>query len=831
MDQLLHGRELLDLPFRVKEHDVRSGQGAAQLQDLLETFLLQSLDLVHCSRQREVHRVLGVELLHVIDLTASIVALSLGHLTEEFLVRLRPLLDGKLSDVDLIVRHFLCNPDNLEAPLLCVRVGHDASLEASVPWIQGRADFLLLDELAQHCDEVPWVEVRHGGGPSCPDAFSAIDQSHRNDGHVPLRLDRLALLGLKLEEWIIVRMENGPSNWLQACVNVPRACVVLATLQARSELTRGNQEVDVVGTDEVLRHANNRSLQGRLSVVVGAVFGNIPSKLCHLHVAPQIALECGIDDLPLSRLEAIHETRDGTHDVVAGETNELLIHEVRVRHGVSGVIHCIAVLVAVDPLLPVICSLLVEGQVDEFIVTSTSPFEEHPVISNVLEVLFALLCSGGTETFVVLCGPSFPSVVLLLPCLVVHNTEELQLLCSLGNFDDGRDELFHETFELEERWPPVLDHVEEQALDVGAIEILVRHNHNATIPQWLHGVIDLLLFEAQDLDHVLDLGVVDGLLEVGISDVQELASEREDSEAVTADDAETSDCQCLCTVSLCEDEGALLGMLGAGQVRIFQLGDPKEAVRFAARLHLALHVDRLPGFGPLQHGVDNSHVEKLLDGLVLNFALGPKLALLQSHRLLCLGVEGGIHDEAVHKHPEVGTNVEGLDLHSTTILLVHLVEDGIHKLVRHVRHVSSTFDGVDRVHEGYLLELALGCRHHVFPAVPKLVVYARLLLLEVELHIILELFHRDRAVIQKYAALLVRRSTGIHDALLHERHHVLVKLGHAESLEVGIEGDFREVLAGVLGDRGFSFLLHVLLPGLDIFLPSLAVATFDDKLR
>mmetsp|Transcript_66692 Transcript_66692/g.159160 ORF Transcript_66692/g.159160 Transcript_66692/m.159160 type:complete len:264 (+) Transcript_66692:889-1680(+) len=262
------------------------------------------------------NRVFRVVLFDIIDLPTAI-SLCLSHLAEELLVVLSPLFDWKLGDINLVVGNFLGYASNLEATFLGIRVRHNATLEATVPRTNVFARWLLLDELPQRVDDVPGIVVWKRSGPSGANSISSIHKRHRNYRDVPLRLDDLTLLILKVQQWIIVRMEDGASDALQSGVDVPRARVVLAALQSGSKLPRRHKQVDVVGANEVLRHSHNGALQRRFTVMISAVLCNVSSKLSNFDIRPEVSLECCIQDLPLSRLHAVDKTRNRSHHVVS----------------------------------------------------------------------------------------------------------------------------------------------------------------------------------------------------------------------------------------------------------------------------------------------------------------------------------------------------------------------------------------------------------------------------------------------------------------------------------------------------------------------------------
>ena len=66
----------------------------------------------------------------------------------------------------------------------------------------------------------------------------------------------------------------------------------------------------------------------------------------------------------------------------------------------------------------------------------------------------------------------------------------------------------------------MLNHIDEQALDVRAIVVLICHDHDAAIAQTFDGVVILLWLKTHDFDDVLNLLVVHCLLETSISDLR-----------------------------------------------------------------------------------------------------------------------------------------------------------------------------------------------------------------------------------------------------------------------------------------------------------------------
>lgn len=102
---------------------------------------------------------------------------------------------------------------------------------------------------------------------------------------------------------------------------------------------------------------------------------------------------------------------------------------------------------------------------------------------NRAKVLLGLLVSRCAEPFVVLDFEGF-HVLALRPRLILWYREECRhIFGALAYLDDWSDELFKEPINFQETRPEVMNEVDDQTLDVGAIVILIRHNHDRAIAQ------------------------------------------------------------------------------------------------------------------------------------------------------------------------------------------------------------------------------------------------------------------------------------------------------------------------------------------------------------
>mmetsp|Transcript_45800 Transcript_45800/g.76350 ORF Transcript_45800/g.76350 Transcript_45800/m.76350 type:complete len:294 (-) Transcript_45800:1235-2116(-) len=287
------------------------------------------------------------------------------------------------------------------------------------------------------------------------------------------------------------------------------------------------------------------------------------------------------------------------------------------------------------------------------------------------EVLLGLRRCRGTETLIVLDAPALGVAVgkRLLPGLVLGHGVEGDGGTALGHLDDGRDELHQEAGHLQEAREEVVEEVDQQALDVGPVVVLIRHNHQVPIPQGLDVGVGLAVLQAEDLLDGVDLDVVHDLFVRGVAYVEQLPAQGEHAVAVTPHHRQAADGQRLGGVSLSEDEGAVLGVFGAGVVGIVQLGDAGEARALGAIV--LLQVLGLLEAGPRQDRLVDRAINHFLDDCVRDFTLGPERRGFEGERLFGLGVECRVLDKGVDKHHEMILDLESLHIGSLVLLVHH----------------------------------------------------------------------------------------------------------------------------------------------------------------
>ena len=205
----------------------------------------------------------------------------------------------------------------------------------------------------------------------------------------------------------------------------------------------------------------------------------------------------------------------------------------------------------------------------------------------------------------------------------------------------GRTYLPHETFGANERRVKPLQEIDDEALDVASIVILIRHNDDAPVAKRFArvcGGVVLVAFNVQDLNHVLNLLVFVHLVEPRLAHVEELPLERVDTVEVAPNHGEAAHCESLGRVALREDERALLRLARARLVRIIELRNTRQVARLRrARRDLARFERNV-----LEHEVDDTNVSlaNRFEELVAERALGAKFLYLRVEGFLRLRIEG-----------------------------------------------------------------------------------------------------------------------------------------------------------------------------------------------
>ena len=128
---------------------------------------------------------------------------------------------------------------------------------------------------------------------------------------------------------------------------------------------------------------------------------------------------------------------------------------------------------------------------------------------------------------------------------------------------------------------------------------------------------------------------------------------------------------------------------------------------------------------------------------------------------------------------------------------------------------------IDSVHKRHMLKLAVGCKRHdvLPPRIGRLIDTFRLAFCaNIEVDILLEMFHRDKGAIVLDFDGFVGDGGDIVDAFLEKCAHIWRQSFNAESRIIGAEGYLRVWFRRcTLGDFRRANLVEVVLEFLDIF--------------
>ena len=102
---------------------------------------------------------------------------------------------------------------------------------------------------------------------------------------------------------------------------------------------------------------------------------------------------------------------------------------------------------------------------------------------------------------------------------------------------------------------------------------------NVSVAQPSGRLILLTVLQSENLYHHLDALITRNLIYLLRVDIQDLTTQRVDSVAVAADDAQTGNGKRLCTLSLREDESAVTGIATSSIIRIIQVRDTNKTFR------------------------------------------------------------------------------------------------------------------------------------------------------------------------------------------------------------------------------------------------------------
>lgn len=195
-----------------------------------------------------------------------------------------------------------------EEPAQATILAHRA-LEATHPWLKRRTlkrRDISTEPLADRRLENLRIGRRHECRVTRTNAASTIHEEHRQNRSLELGLHRRAVIIAILENPEVFDWNKLLDLGLEIGVDVTGTRRVLATLETRAELSLRNKPRQIVAAHEVLRHADDRLVKRRLAVMIAGVLTDLACELGHANLRREIALEGGLQNLALRRLESVH---------------------------------------------------------------------------------------------------------------------------------------------------------------------------------------------------------------------------------------------------------------------------------------------------------------------------------------------------------------------------------------------------------------------------------------------------------------------------------------------------------------------------------------------
>lgn len=166
------------------------------------------------------------------------------------------------------------------------------------------------------------------------------------------------------------------------------------------------------------------------------------------------------------------------------------------------------------------------------------------------------------------------------------------------DLDDRRNELDKELRQLEQRRIEKVQIIDDKPFDVGPIVILkvcqpnerlstierrrkthlIGHDHQPSIPQTRNIRIIFVVLQTHDLFDRLNLLILHNLIMLRLAHIQQLSSQREDTEIVSPDDGESTNGKGFGGISFGENEGTISCVLASGIVGVGEFGHTGESV-------------------------------------------------------------------------------------------------------------------------------------------------------------------------------------------------------------------------------------------------------------
>ena len=356
-------------------------------------------------------------------------------------------------------------------------------------------------------------------------------------------------------------------------MDITRRSIVLSTHESRTKLPNRRQKINVICTHECLCHGYDCTCQRCFTMVICSMLRNIANKLCNTNLSCQAALQATEENLALTGLEAVDEVRKRADIISITEVDKFIVDESREsnlttlsnRKKTLRIISC-------QPLLAIICALLAKCERQAFIGCII------PLVLDFVELAEPFLCflrRARTQSLVVLESPS-SRCNRCTPSLIFTLAEEATNLSTPRSLKKRSCERADEA-RAEKRGPLRVKEIHEKTLDMRTIQILICHDHHATIAQRLQILIDLRLLKAKNLLNGGQLFILTKLIGTDIANIEHLTLERKDAPLFAPDDLESSNCTRCSRISLGENERTFITLCSASPESIDELRHTTES--------------------------------------------------------------------------------------------------------------------------------------------------------------------------------------------------------------------------------------------------------------
>lgn len=104
--------------------------------------------------------------------------------------------------------------------------------------------------------------------PPRSNSLRPVDEYHRKNGQIVVRLNVLTLFVLVLYHVVVLFLENISGQRVQFSKNVSRRSVVFSLFVSRTKLTQRFKDIEVIRTNKILSHRYDSPTQRHLPMVV-----------------------------------------------------------------------------------------------------------------------------------------------------------------------------------------------------------------------------------------------------------------------------------------------------------------------------------------------------------------------------------------------------------------------------------------------------------------------------------------------------------------------------------------------------------------------------------